>query len=145
MMDRMKSLLREGDLCVLATCSENRPHCSLMGYIADDAVETVYMVTLKDSQKCRNVLDNPQVSLLVDTRQDIPMLGRKGVKALTVHGSCRPLSSAEGRPVLLEMAGKHPDLEPLSRNSDAVILEVRVEGFLLLDGVSEAHYETVSH
>lgn len=144
MMDRMKSMLKEGDICVLATCSENRPHCSLMGYVTDEAVETVYMVTLKDSRKHRNVLENPRVSLLVDTRQDIPVLGRKGVRALTVHGVCRPLPTEEGRPILLELAGRHPHLEPISSHPDAAVLEVKVEGFLLLDGVSDAHYHTVS-
>ncbi len=144
MMDRMKSLLKEGDMCVLATCSDNRPHCSLMGYITDDAAETIYMVTLKDSQKYRNVLDNPQVSLLVDTRQEIPVLGRKGVQALTVHGPCRPLPSDEGRSILLKLAARHPHLEVLSGSPDAVILEVKAQGFLLLDGVAEAHYRTVS-
>lgn len=144
MMDRMKSLLKQGDMCVLATCSENRPHCSLMGYVTDEAAETVYMVTLKDSQKYRNVLDNPQVSLLVDTRQDIPVMGRKGVKALTVHGACRPLSAEEGRGFLLELAGRHPHLEAISRHPDAAVLEVKVEGFLLMDGVSDAHYHTIS-
>jgi nitroimidazol reductase NimA-like FMN-containing flavoprotein (pyridoxamine 5'-phosphate oxidase superfamily) len=145
MLDLMKGVLREGDMCVLATCSDNRPHCSLMGYVSDDAVETVYMVTLKDSRKYRNVLDNPRVSLLVDTRQEIPVVGRKGIKALTVHGACRPLPAGEGGPILRELVGRHPHLEPLTGHPDAVVLEVKVEGFLLLDGVSEAHYHAVSH
>ncbi|NTW36092.1 MAG: pyridoxamine 5'-phosphate oxidase family protein [Syntrophobacteraceae bacterium] len=144
MLDRMKNLLKAGDMCVLATCAENRPHCSLMAYITDEVVETVYMVTLKDSQKFRNIRENPEVSLLVDTRQDIPVLGRKGVKALTVHGTCRPLPADEGRPVLGKLAGRHPHLEPLIVNPQATILEVKVQGFLLLDGVSDAHYEPVS-
>ena len=144
MMDRMKSLLKKGDMCVLATCSENRPHCSLMTYVTDEAAETVYMITLKDSRKHRNVLDNPQVSLLVDTRQDIPVQGRKGVQALTVHGVCRTLPTEESRSILRELAGRHPHLEPISSHPDAAVLEVKVEGLLLLDGVSDAHYHTVS-
>jgi nitroimidazol reductase NimA-like FMN-containing flavoprotein (pyridoxamine 5'-phosphate oxidase superfamily) len=144
MLDHMKNLLKTGDMCVLATCAENRPHCSLMAYITDETGETVYMVTLKDSQKFRNVMDNPEVSFLVDTRQDIPVLGRKGVKALTVHGTCRSLSAGEGRPFLAELAGRHPHLEPLVLDPRATILEVKIKGFLLLDGVSDAHYETVS-
>jgi nitroimidazol reductase NimA-like FMN-containing flavoprotein (pyridoxamine 5'-phosphate oxidase superfamily) len=144
MKDRMKTLLKEGDMCVLATCSDNRPHCSLMGYITDETAETVYMVTLKDSQKYRNIAGNPQVSLLVDTRQDIPLMGRAGVKALTVHGTCRPIPSEEERALLAELADKHPQLAGLVRDPSAVLLQVRVEGLLLLDGVSEAHYERVA-
>jgi len=139
----MRSLLKEGDMCVLATCSENRPHCSLMGYVTDEAGETVYMVTLKDSQKYRNVLDNPQVSLLVDTRLEIPVVGRKGVKALTVNGSCHPMDAQAGRPILQRLAARHPHLQAITGSPNAAVLEVRVEGFLLLDGVSDAHYHTV--
>jgi hypothetical protein len=50
----------------------------------------------------------------------------------------------EGRPVLGKLAGRHPHLEPLIVNPQATILEVKVQGFLLLDGVSDAHYEPAS-
>jgi nitroimidazol reductase NimA-like FMN-containing flavoprotein (pyridoxamine 5'-phosphate oxidase superfamily) len=144
MIERMKALLKDGDMCVLATCSDNRPHCSLMGYVTDPDAETLYMVTLKDSRKYRNVVENPHVSLLVDTREEIPELGRAGVKALTVHGICRPLSSDEGHTFLDRLARRHPQLAGLTRDPNAVVLEVKVEGLLLLDGVAQAHYRNMS-
>jgi nitroimidazol reductase NimA-like FMN-containing flavoprotein (pyridoxamine 5'-phosphate oxidase superfamily) len=115
-----------------------------MGYVSDEAAEILYMVTLKDSQKYRNVLDNPRVSLLVDTRQEIPVVGRSGVKALTVHGTCRTLPAGEGGLILRELASRHPHLEPLTGHPDAVVLEVKVDGLLLLEGVADAHYHALS-
>lgn len=143
MMERMKSLLKEEDMCVLATCSDNRPHCSLMGYVTDEDAENLYLVTLKDSRKYRNIVENPHVSLLVDTRREIPEVGRAGVKALTVHGTCRPLPPEEGRLILDRLARRHPQLSALTRDPSAVVLEVKVEGLLLLDGVARAHYRSV--
>jgi len=35
MFNRIKAILEENSFCVLATCSKNRPHCSLMAYIYD--------------------------------------------------------------------------------------------------------------
>jgi len=33
MLEKMKDILKVNDLCVLATFSEGKPHCSLMSYI----------------------------------------------------------------------------------------------------------------
>ena len=42
MLEKMKALLRENSLCVLATCSEGRPHCSLMTYVTDEHFTDVF-------------------------------------------------------------------------------------------------------
>lgn len=35
MLDLMRQMLTENDLCVLATANDNVPHCSLMAYVYD--------------------------------------------------------------------------------------------------------------
>src|SRR5512137_1024930 len=85
--DEMKNLLKAGNMCVLCTCAEGKPHCSLMAYVTDDSVTKVFMVTLKETQKYRNFLQNPQASLLVDTRNEPQTAGRGGIRALTVSGT----------------------------------------------------------
>ena len=35
MLKKMKKLVKDKDVCVLATVTENVPHCSLMSYVAD--------------------------------------------------------------------------------------------------------------
>lgn len=64
MLNRIKAILGENSLCVLATCSENRPHCSLMAYSYDIQENILYMMTLKTTQKYRNIRHNSQVSVL---------------------------------------------------------------------------------
>ena len=34
MLEKMKDIVKGNDLCVLATVSEGKPHCSLMSYIS---------------------------------------------------------------------------------------------------------------
>jgi nitroimidazol reductase NimA-like FMN-containing flavoprotein (pyridoxamine 5'-phosphate oxidase superfamily) len=140
-LDKMKNLLKTGDLCVLATCAEGNPHCSLMAYITNGAVTTVYMVTLKQTQKYRNFLQNPQASLLVDTRQEQPLPARAGIQALTVSGTFQPIAEEdEKQRIVREMAERHPQLRELLANSDAEPFAIKIHSFLLLDGALDAEF-----
>ena len=140
-IDDMKNLLKAGNICVLATCAEGRPHCSLMAYVCDDGGTTVYMATLKQTQKYRNLLRNPQASLLVDTRIEQQSSGRSGIQALTASGSFQALTEAPERQQIFEkIAARHPHLEDLLRDEDAEPFAIMISSFLLLDGPLEAQY-----
>ena len=41
MLERMKALAKEKDICVLATASGSNPYCSLMAYVTDDACREI--------------------------------------------------------------------------------------------------------
>lgn len=144
MIDRMLALLRGQNMCVLATCDEDRPYCSLMAYVSDDSGRTVYMVTLGDSRKYRNVARNPHVSLLVDTRSADASSEPGRVQALTVLGESATVDDAMKRKELLErIAATHPHTSALTSNEDARVLAVRVKALLLLDGIDQAYFETL--
>lgn len=70
MLEGMKKLLKSKDTCVLATASGNEPHCSLMSYAVNDDCREIYMMTFRSTRKYENLLSNPVVSLLVDTREE---------------------------------------------------------------------------
>ena len=142
MLDQMIAIVVENDICVLATASSNRPHCSLMAYRADSEGTRIYMTTLRGSRKFENLTENPAVSLLIDTRgkQD-----RASTRALTVSGTCREVTGEEERTrACRRLLSAHPHLATFLDDPDAVILCVAVESFLLLDGISEAHFVEVS-
>jgi nitroimidazol reductase NimA-like FMN-containing flavoprotein (pyridoxamine 5'-phosphate oxidase superfamily) len=141
MMQLMKRLLKENDMCVLATCSANVPHCSLMSYVTNDAGDVIYMVTRSDSRKYANLSGNPHVSLLVDTRVAAKPGGRSEIKALTVAGTYLPVTEAAERHRIFEqLVGYHPQLRELASHPKAEPLAIAVQSFLLLDGVSDASY-----
>jgi nitroimidazol reductase NimA-like FMN-containing flavoprotein (pyridoxamine 5'-phosphate oxidase superfamily) len=140
-LDEMKNLLKAGNLCVLATCAEGSPHCSLMAYITDGAVTTVYMVTFKQTQKYRNLLQNPQASLLVDTRHQQPPPTRAEIQALTVSGTFQPIAEKDTKQRILEqLAERHPQLRELIANNDAEPFAIKIHSFLLLDGALDAEF-----
>jgi nitroimidazol reductase NimA-like FMN-containing flavoprotein (pyridoxamine 5'-phosphate oxidase superfamily) len=142
MLETMKALIREKDLCVLATAIDNRPHCSLMAYAADDQCREIYMVTRRDSTKYRNLMGNPMVSLLIDTREEDLPERRSRARALTVSGRFRPVEDADKREAVRErLLERHPHLHEFAHHPDAELLCVRLESFLLLDGIADAHFE----
>ncbi len=144
MIDRMLALLKEQNMCVLATCEADKPYCSLMAYITDESGRTVYMVTLGDSKKYRNLTRNPNVSLLIDTRSLHASSERGRVQALTVLGEGTTVTDESTRRHLLErIAAVHPHTSAITSNADARVLAVHVKALLLLDGVDQAHFETL--
>ena len=70
MLELMKKLAKEKDLCVLATVSGEKPHCSLMAYATDDDCTGSTWPLTRHTRKFKNLMENPSVSLLIDTREE---------------------------------------------------------------------------
>jgi nitroimidazol reductase NimA-like FMN-containing flavoprotein (pyridoxamine 5'-phosphate oxidase superfamily) len=141
MLAEMKALAREKNICVLATVGGQKPHCSLMAYATDENCTEIYMVTHKNTNKYKNLMENPSVSLLIDTREISP---RTKAKALTVEGVCTAIKREEKRKkVHTRLLEVHPHLAEFINHPEAEILGVRIQSFLLLDGLQEAHYQSV--
>ena len=144
MLDTMKTLVREKDICVLATASDNKPHCSLMAYATNSQCTAIYMVTHKDSKKYRNLKANPWVSLLIDTRDEDMSSARLHTRALTLSGVFQPIPDTDQKEhVRAKLLEKHPHMEQFAKHRDAEVFSIRIESFLLLEGPTKAHFETV--
>ncbi len=142
MIETMKALIKDKDLCVLATASGGQPHCSLMAYVANQNCSEIHMVTLRNTVKYRNLEQNPAVSLLLDTREEHSGPLRQEALALTVSGRFQviedPNEADRAQARLLE---RHPQLQELLENPDSVIFSVRISSLLLLRGTMEAYFE----
>jgi len=144
MIEKMKALLREHDLCVLATAAGQRPHCSLMAYVADQDCRRIYMMTGTDSTKYANLTANPAVSLLVDTRVEDAAGPRSRIRALTASGRFVKLTDPDQRrAVRARLLEKHPHLKDLARQPGIEVFAIRIESLLLLLGPSEAHFARI--
>lgn len=144
MLNRMKALVKEKDICVLATVSGRTPHCSLMAYAADDECREIYMVTHRGTTKFKNLTENPTVSLLIDTRDEHSGPRRPDAKAMTIDGIFEKIEDGPKRQgARSRLLGRHPHLREFLDHPDAEILCIKVGSFLLLDGLTDAHYEKV--
>lgn len=141
MLTEMKALVQKNKTCVLATVSGNKPHCSLMAYITDKNCEEIYMMTLRNTRKYKNLIENPKVSILIDTREESPSTN---VKALTVEGLYAAIESKEKRKkIQAKLLSVHPYLSDFIKHSDAEILRIEIRSFLLLKGLQEAYFESI--
>lgn len=145
-LETMKRLIREMDSCVLATVGpDNRPHCSLMSYVADDDCRTMYMLTGEATRKYRNLVANPQVSLLLDNRGVGLASSAEATMALTISGRCRPLcDGAEKAERTRLLLARHPHLAPVAAQHDAQLVAVSVEELQLLHGAVRAYHATMA-
>jgi len=144
MLDKMKALVKEKDMCVLATVSNNRPHCSLMAYVANEAATEIYMVTFKNTKKYQNLRENPWVSLLIDTREEDLGSRRPRAKAITVTGVFEQIRDHNLRHQIREtLLSRHAQLEGFADHPEAEVFSIRIHSFLLLDGIKDAYFETL--
>ena len=145
MIEKIKALVREKDICVLATASANKPHCSLMAYTTDDECREIYMVTNRETKKYRNLVQNPSVSLLIDTRDEVKDSSRMEAKALTVEGEFQRIEDETRKNAIRSrLLKKHPHLEALALHPDAEVFSIKVVSFLLLEGPTDAYFEQIS-
>ena len=139
MLEKMKALMKEKDICVLSTVSEDAiPHCSLMAYAADEKCREIYMATHNTTKKYKNLLHNSSVSLLIDSREITPC---QQAQALTVSGVFQPIDDANKRDrVESHLLRQHPHLKDFVKNSDTVMICIKVQSFLLLNGLTDSHF-----
>jgi len=144
MLPKIKTLVKEKDICVLATVSGNTPHCSLMSYVSDDECREIYMVSHKQTKKVQNLIKNPAVSLLIDTREEDAGTRRSNARALTINGLFQKMEEGTKRDVVqARLLARHPYLREFFDNPDAEVFLVKVESIQLLEGPTESYFEKV--
>jgi nitroimidazol reductase NimA-like FMN-containing flavoprotein (pyridoxamine 5'-phosphate oxidase superfamily) len=142
MREDIQALICGNNHCVLATAVGNRPHCSLMSYTADQQGRELYMITLRNTQKFENLLLNPQVSVLIDTREQDIGSRRGRAKAVTVSGVFQAITEQGKKDaVRAQLAAAHPHLQELAGHPDAAPFCIKVESVLLLNGVTDSYFE----
>lgn len=144
MLKKIKKIVKDKDVCVLATVMDNVPHCSLMSYVPDRDCLEIYMMTRKGTKKYRNLAANKTVSLLIDTREEDCGADRARIKALTVSGVFKTIGDkAKKKLVRQKLLKKHPQLKPFAQDPDTEVFAVKVKSFQLLDGVKDSYFEKV--
>lgn len=142
---KVKTLIREQGACVLATASENIPHCSLMAYASNDSCDEIYLMTLSDTRKYKNMSKNPAVSILIDTR-DAPMeTDHAHAMALTVSGRFDTISDAAERVAIREqLLKKHPELKSFFEDPRGEPIKIILESYIFLEGPTKAFHGVIS-
>ena len=144
MIEKMRDLIKTQLVCVLATVSGEQPHCSLMSYAVDAECREMFMVTFRNTKKYRNLINNPSVSLLIDSRDEERGAKSHQTRALTVNGMFEEVKNREKREVIrTRLLERHPHLQALADDPNAEFFTVRIKSMQLLEGPVESSFMTV--
>ena len=144
MREDIRELMKAGRTCVLATVSGKEPHCSLMSYATNDDCREIYMATRRDTKKYRNLVANPSVSLLIDSRATGGKNPKIPTRALTVTGTIQSGVDEQRKKAVREMLCKHhPDLIDFFNDPSLEMIVVQVKALQLLDGITDAYFEKI--
>lgn len=134
MNDMVLNLLKENSLCVLCTESQGMPHCSLMTYILGPQGDSLFLVTSMHSRKYHNLLKNRNVSILIDSRQNLTANSMHPIRSVTFDGEFAEIDKAMLEDRKKHFRVQHPEIEEIFAREDCLIFEVRLKAYLLLDG-----------
>ncbi len=134
--ESLASLLDSQKLAVLSTYSGGQPYVSLVAFAASDDLDHLFFVTARATRKFTNILEHPQIALLVDNRSNKESdFGE--ASAVTILGKARELTGG-GREMQLKIyLKKHPYLEEFATSSTSAIVQVQVKTFILVDRFQE--------
>ena len=134
MLDKVEKILQENTLCVLCTDGEGIPYCSLMTYMPSFDLKILYMISIQESKKYKNILSNPDVSVLIDTRQRISYQSDKKIISITFEGVYQLIAQNEIESIKSRFANEHIELDEIIKSPGVAIFAIKLKSFLLLDG-----------
>ena len=123
----LHKLFNEQKLAVLSSNMQNQPYPSLIAFTCTEDLKNFIIVTLRNSNKYRNIMNNPQVSLLVDNRENQPSDFSNAI-AVSVFGKAEEIQNDLNlfRNLYLK---KHPYLEDFVKLPDCTLLKINVEKY----------------
>ena len=141
-MNAVMNILLDNNLCVLCTCSNDIPDASLILYICDDSCTKMHMLTLKETSKYQIIVSNPNVSLLIDTRDNRHDQATQ-TKALTIHGHASIVDDYDtSQKLICQLIKKHDKLSNLASDESVRVIEVLIKNILFLENVDKVYNVT---
>jgi hypothetical protein len=128
----LRKLLEGQPLAVLATGREGGgTYASLVAFAAAGDLRRVVFVTGRVTTKYRNLLRDPQVSMLIDSRTH-SVEDFAAAAAVTVLGRVAEIEDKPVSPLLEVFLRKHPHLESFARAPTTALCGVEVETYILV-------------
>lgn len=139
--EEMARMIRERDLCVLATSAGDVPHASLMSYAVEPDLQYIHMATPANSRKWANLKRNPNMALLIDEREKAMAGNTPQTRALTVGCELVPVGDDEEKAKILNiLAAAHPHLRDFLAAPEIEVIRGKPRWLLLLTGAEHSEF-----
>ena len=137
--ERLKDFDVKENFAVLATDDNGLPYTSLISYALTPDLEMVIFATPKGTRKYRNILNSPQVALLMDNRSKSKHRLME-TEAITVIGAAKYVRKGKKWDELSRIfLRKHPDLEEFLYAQTTALIAVQI-----IECVHVSHFQTLS-
>ena len=130
----IKKLLENQRLGVLSTISDNKPYPNLVAFVAPEDLKYIIFATLKDTQKYKNIINNPEISILIDNREN-KSLNFNEILIVTAFGKAEIMENDDFKKIYLE---KHPYLSDFLKTSGCSLIKMEVEKYQFI-----SHFQDV--
>jgi len=127
-------LLKNQKFAVLTSNRIDQPYPSLICFIEDPFLKKILFFTSKETQKYKNLINNPKASIIFDNRTDINGIIQDGI-AITAFGKVKPISNEnENRfnEIKTHFKNKYPDLEKFLNSSNTIPMFFEIEFFSIV-------------
>ncbi len=137
-LNDIRQLLATQSLGVLATRSADYPYATLVGFAASADLHSLFFATIRDTRKFQNILGNPQVSMLIDSRKHQAQDFKDAI-ALTVLGTAQPEDGPHRSHNETVYLKKHPYLRDFLKDPNCVFMRLDIHRYILVSRFQEVH------
>ncbi len=137
MKNTVTSLLDQQVQCVLATLGGKQPALHLMAYAFSVELDQIYLASIRDTQKVRNMRDRPNVTCLWDNRTGNNSDHTEGL-AMSGFGTARELTGETARSAASLLLERNANLKQLLTEPAVVIFAIAIESYQWVEGYTRA-------
>jgi len=137
----LKELLESQKLAVLATEKDGQPYASLVAFASTGDLREILFATTRSTRKFSNIVSEPRVALLVDSRTN-QNADTHSAMAATALGKAEEVPENEKKPYLHLYLARHPHLSEFVSSPTCALLRVRIADYYMVRRFQEV---TVIH
>ncbi len=130
--EKISDLLKGQILAVLASQRHGQPYSSLIAFAHSDDLRRIYFATPKATRKFANLIEEPRVSLLVDSRSNNEVDFHKA-EAVTIMGVVKEVGEEDLEASRSLYLARHPYLGEFIHSPSTAFLEVEVRSYILVN------------
>jgi nitroimidazol reductase NimA-like FMN-containing flavoprotein (pyridoxamine 5'-phosphate oxidase superfamily) len=137
MKNTVANLLQQQAQCVLATLGDKELALHLMAYAFATELDEIYLASLENTQKVRNMRDRPDVTCLWDNRTGKNADHIEGL-AMSGFGQARELTGQTERSALRLLLKRNATLKPLLHDPGVVVFSVHIVRYQWVEGYTHS-------
>jgi nitroimidazol reductase NimA-like FMN-containing flavoprotein (pyridoxamine 5'-phosphate oxidase superfamily) len=133
MKETVASLLNEQVQCVLATLSDKELALHLMAYAISPELDQIYLASLENTQKVKNMRANPNVTCLWDNRTG-NNTDHTGGLAMSGFGQASELTGEPALAAQQLFLQRNATLKPLLSEPTLVLFAIHIDRYQWVEG-----------